>query len=150
MVCQSSPTERGWWNSPLRSRACHPGQTRNPRQNSLSNIRVLPLQKGGEDNAAADARELFQCYALASLARAWQKKAGTAGPISVARDLKRIASKSSTLLELLKRADRNTFEAWAGAQYPEAVTLERGAHEWLQLKNLLDITVHKGPNRREA
>ena len=117
---------------------------RDPSPERLEQIvRALPLQKGGEDNAAAEARELFQCYALASLARAWQKKAGTAGPISVARDLKRIASKSSTLLELLKRADRNTFEAWAGAQYPEAVTLERGVREWLQLKNMLEVTAQR-------
>ena len=85
-------------------------------------IRDLPLEKGRKDNSAADARELFEGYALASLARVGQKKAGTAGSITVARDLKLIAGRSSTLLKLLKRADRNTFEAWAAVPYPEAVT----------------------------
>ena len=106
-------------------------------------IRDLPLKKGGEDNSAADARELFEGYAVASWARVWQKKAGTAGSITVARDLKLIAGRSSTLLELLKRADRNTFEAWAAVPYPEAGALESATREWLQLKNLLEITAQR-------
>ena len=64
----------------------------------------------------------FRVYTLASVARVRQKKSGPAGPITVARDLKLIAGRSSTLLELLKGADRNTFEAWAAVPYPEAVT----------------------------
>jgi hypothetical protein len=106
-------------------------------------IRDLPLEKGRKDNSAADARELFESYALASLTRGWQKKAGTAGSITVARDLKLIAGRSSTLLELLKRADRNTFEAWAAVPYPEAGSLESAVGEWLQLKNLLEITAQR-------
>jgi hypothetical protein len=102
-----------------------------------------PSQGGGEDNSAADARALFEAYALASWARVQQKKLGAAGPITVARDLKLIASRSSTLLKLIKGADRNTFEAWAAVPYPEAVTLEMATQEWLQLKNLLDITVQR-------
>jgi hypothetical protein len=106
-------------------------------------IRDLPLKKGGEDNGAADARELFDGYVLASLARVQHKKLGAAGPITVARDLKLIASRSSTLLKLIKRADRNTFEAWAAVPYPEAVAFEMAKQEWLQLKNLLDITIQR-------
>jgi hypothetical protein len=106
-------------------------------------IRDLPLKKGGEDNSAADARALFEVYTLASVARPQQKKLGAAGPITVARDLKLIASRSSTLLKLLKGADGNTFEAWAAVPYPEAVALETATQEWLQLKSLLDITVQR-------
>jgi hypothetical protein len=106
-------------------------------------IRDLPLKKGGEDNSAADARELFEAYALASWARVQQKKLGAAGPITVVRDLKLIASRSSTLLKLINGADRNTFEVWATVPYPEAVAFEMATQEWLQLKNLLDITVQR-------
>jgi hypothetical protein len=106
-------------------------------------IRDLPLKKGGEDNSAADARELFEGYAVASWARVQQKKTGTASLIGQARDLKKIASKSSTLLKLLKRADRKTFEAWAAVPYPEAVAPEMATQQWLQLKDLLDITVQR-------
>jgi hypothetical protein len=102
-----------------------------------------PSQGGGEDNSAADARALFEAYALASGARVQQKKLGAAGPITVARDLKLIASRSSTLLKLIKGADRNTFEAWAAVPYPEAVAFEMATQEWLQLKTLLDITVQR-------
>ena len=115
-----------------------------PREQQLEQIiRNLPLKKGGEDNSAADARVLFEVYTLASVARVQQKKLWAAGPITVARDLKLIAGRSSTLLKLLKGADRNTFEAWAAVPYPEAVTSEMATQEWLQLKNLLDITVHR-------
>ena len=91
-------------------------------------IRDLPLKKEEEDNSAADARAIFECYEIASLARVWQRKrkSGAAG-LKVVRDLKQIASRSSTLLERLKRADGTTFEAWAAVQYPEAGTLESGA-----------------------
>jgi hypothetical protein len=104
-------------------------------------IRDLPLKKGGEDNSAADARELFEGYAVASWARVQQKKAGTASLIGQARDLKKIASKSSTLLKLLKRADRKTFEAWA--KYPEGIGFNTATQEWLQLKQLLEITAER-------
>jgi hypothetical protein len=115
-----------------------------PREQQLEQIiRNLPLKKGGEDNSAADVRALFEVYTLPSVARVQQKKLGAAGPITVARDLKLIASRSSTLLKLLKGADRNTFEAWAAVPYPEAVAFEMATGEWLQLKNLLDITVQR-------
>ena len=115
-----------------------------PREQQLEQIiRNLPLKKGGEDNSAADARALFEVYTLASVARPQQKKLGAAGPIKVARDLKLIASRSSTLLRLLKGADGNTFKAWAAVPYPEAVTFEMATREWLQLKGLLDITVQR-------
>jgi len=107
-------------------------------------IRRLPLKKGEEDNSAAEARELLAGYASARLGQLWQRKrkSGAAGP-KVVRHLKQIASRSSTLLERLKRADRNTFEAWAAAQYPEAVTLKSATQEWLQLKNLLEVTAQR-------
>ena len=96
-----------------------------PRKQQLEQIvRNLPLKKGGEDNSAADARALFEVYTLASVARVQQKKLGAADAITVARDLKLIAGRSSTLLKLLKRADQNTFEAWAAVPYPEAGSLE--------------------------
>jgi hypothetical protein len=60
--------------------------------------------------------------------------------IEQARDLKKIASKSSTLLKLLKRADRKTFEAWATATYPEEIGFNTATQEWLQLKELLELT----------
>jgi hypothetical protein len=62
------------------------------------------------------------------------KKLGAAGPITIARDLKLIASRSSTLLKLLKGADGNTFKAWAAVPYPEAVAPEMATQQWLQLK----------------
>jgi hypothetical protein len=115
-----------------------------PREQQLEQIiRNLPLETGGEDNSAADARALFEVYRLARVAPAQQKKLGAAGPITVARHLKLIASRSSTLLKLLKGADGNTFKAWAAVPYPEAVALETSTQEWLQLKSLLDITVQR-------
>jgi hypothetical protein len=77
------------------------------------------------------------------VARVQQKKLGAAGPITVARDLKKIASRSSTLLKLLKGADGNTVKAWAEVQYPEAVPFEMARQEWLQLKDLLDKSVQR-------
>ena len=71
------------------------------------------------------------------------KKIGAAGPIKVARELKLIASRSSTLLKLLKGADGNTFKAWAAVPYPEAVAFEMATQEWLQLKSLLDTAVQR-------
>jgi hypothetical protein len=115
-----------------------------PREQQLEQIiRNLPLKKGGEDTSAADARALFAGYTLASVAPVQQKKLGAAGPITVARNLKLIASRSSTLLELLKRADGNTFKAWAAVPYPEAVAPEMATQEWLQLKDLLVITAQR-------
>src|SRR5262245_8374350 len=115
-----------------------------PREQQLEQIiRNLPLKKGGEDTSAADARALLEVYTLASVARPQQKKLGAASPITVARDLKLIASRSSTLLKLLKRADGNTFKAWAAVPYPEAVAFEMAREEWLQLKNLLDVAVQR-------
>src|SRR5262245_3233098 len=106
-----------------------------PREKRLEQIiRNLPLKTGGEDNSAADARALFEAYMLASVALVQQKKLGGAGPIKVARELKRIASRSSTLLKLLKGADGNTVKAWTAVPYPEAVTSEMATQEWLQLK----------------
>src|SRR5262245_3324310 len=75
-----------------------------PREQQLEQIiRNLPLKKGGEDNSAANARALFEVYTPATMARVQQKNLG-----AVARDLRQIASRSSTLLKLLKGADRNT------------------------------------------
>src|SRR5262245_34336162 len=104
-------------------------------------IRNLPLKTGGEENGAADARVLFGAYTSASVALVQQKKLGGAGPIKVARELKRIASRSSTLLKLHRGADGNTVKAWAAVPYPEAVTSEMATQEWLQLKDLLDKSV---------
>jgi hypothetical protein len=115
-----------------------------PREKRLEQIiRNLPLKKGREDNSAADARALIEGCTLASVARTQQKKLGAAGSIKVARELKLIASGSSTLLKRLKGADGNTFEAWAAVPYPEAVPFEMARQEWLQLKHLLDKSVQR-------
>jgi hypothetical protein len=88
-------------------------------------------------------RESFSRATRSQAGLAYSKKTGTASLIGQARDLKKIASKSSTLLKLLKRADRKTFETWAAVPYPEAVAPEMATQQWLQLKDLLDITVQR-------
>src|SRR5262245_61085339 len=106
------------WFPPSISRLPSQPDPREPSPEQLEQIiRRLPLKKGEEDNSAAEARELLAGYASARLGQLWQRKrkSGAAGP-KVVRDLKQIASRSSTLLERLKRADRNTFEAWDAAQ----------------------------------
>jgi hypothetical protein len=115
-----------------------------PREKRLEQIICnLPLKTGGEDNNAADARAVFEAYMLASVAPVQQKKLGAASSTTVARDLKKIASRSSTLLKLLKGADGNTIEAWAAVPYPEAVPFEMARQEWLELKDLLDKSVQR-------
>src|SRR5262245_41115366 len=111
-------------------------------------IRDLPLKEGGTDTSIAAARELLSDRKLATAARTEQRKSGTASPMGVERGLKQIASRSRTLLDLLKRTDRNTFEKWADGA--EGVEHNQAVQEWLQLKNLLAYTTERATAAAQA
>src|SRR5262249_28512004 len=77
-----------------------------------------------------------------------RKKSGTASTAKVERDLKQIASRSTTLFRLLKKADRKTFEMWAAAGCDDGV--EQAKQEWLQLKRLLEASAERASSAAKA
>src|SRR5262245_46863934 len=75
-------------------------------------IHDLPLEEGQEHHCAASARAIFDEHQTVAVELRLRKKSGTASTAKVERDLKQIASRSTTLFRLLKKADRKTFEMW--------------------------------------
>jgi hypothetical protein len=83
------------------------------------------------------ARYLYERF-LARLAARQKRKAGSASPSGIAKQLKEIARRSNALLTRLKRADKNVFDTWARSAEEYDRVLETPTQEWLQLKNLLE------------
>jgi hypothetical protein len=79
-----------------------------------------------------------------------QRKSGTASTLKVQRELKQIARRSSALFRLLKKADRNTFEAWVHPAWSEGLEREAAKQEWLQLRNLLEASAERATRAAQA
>jgi hypothetical protein len=110
-------------------------------------MRNLPLRNEVEDKVECWARYLHDTFLLAKAAVREKKKDGSASPAGVARQLKYIQKGSITLLDRLKHADRNTFEAWARTS-----DLERheATQEWLQLKSRLQTVAERAERAARA
>jgi hypothetical protein len=106
-------------------------------------INTLPLESRRPGSAA---RDILREFERTSVDLRLQRKLGTASSIGIERNLKQIASKSATLLKLLKKADRNTFEAWAFEQFDHA----KAKQDWLQLKVLLEASVERAASAAKA
>jgi hypothetical protein len=109
--------------------------------------RNLPLQNEAKDKVEDCASYLYDTFLLAKAAVREKKKDGLASPAGVARQLKYIQKGSITLLDRLKDADRNTFEAWA-----DTSDLERheATQEWLQLERLLQNAAERAEQAARA
>ena len=105
-------------------------------------IRGLAPSPATESDSAAAARHLYDNFLLATGATRQKRKSGSASLTSVAKQLRDIASGSNTLLRRLKQADRNVFDAWAGAAEEDANrVVATSKQKWLQLKAMLQETV---------
>jgi hypothetical protein len=104
-------------------------------------IHDLPLKEGQEHQCAASARAIFDEHQTVTVQLRMRKKFGTASTGKVQRDLKHIASRSTTLFRLLKKADRKTFEMWAAAGCDDGI--EQATQEWLRLKRLLEASAER-------
>jgi hypothetical protein len=113
-------------------------------------IHDLPLKEGGEDGVAAAARDLLAAHQAIVLALRRRRKSGTASTLRVQRELKQIARRSSALFKLLKKADRNTFEAWVHPAWSEGLEREAAKQEWLQLRNLLEASAERATRAAQA
>jgi hypothetical protein len=113
-------------------------------------IHDLPLKEGGKDSSATDARDLLTEYQDIRVALRLRRKSGTASTLKVQRELKEIARRSSALLKLLKKADRNTFEAWMDAACADGAEREAAKQEWLQPGKLLEAARSEGLEREAA
>jgi hypothetical protein len=98
----------------------------------------LPVKGGDKKSSTTAAQTLLDECLSAKVELRLRKKSGTASTLGVERGLKQIASRSRTLLKLLKNADRNIFEGWVHAARAEEVGREEAKQEWLQLKSLLE------------
>jgi hypothetical protein len=113
-------------------------------------IHDLPLKEGGEDGVAAAARDLLTEHQATALALRLRRKSGTASTLRVQRELKEIARRSSALFKLLKKADRNTFEAWVHPAWSEGLQREAAKQEWLQLGKLLQASAERATGAAQA
>src|SRR5262249_55187653 len=113
-------------------------------------IHDLPLKKGPEDSVAAAARDLLTEHQAIAVALRRRRKSGTASTLRVQRELKEIARRSSALLKLLKKADRNTFEAWAHPACADGAEREAAKQEWLQLGKLLEASAERATRATQA
>jgi hypothetical protein len=113
-------------------------------------IQDLRLKEGGKDSSATDARDLLTEYQAKRVALRLRRKSGTASPVRVQRELKEIARRSSALFRLLKKADRNTFEAWVHPAWSEGLEREAAKQEWLQLRNLLEASAERATRAAQA
>jgi hypothetical protein len=104
-------------------------------------IHDLQLKEGQEHQCAASARAIFDEHQTVAVELRLRKKLGTASTAKVERDLKQIASRSTTLFRLLKKADRKTFEMWAAVECDDGI--EQAKQEWLQLKRLLEASAER-------
>jgi hypothetical protein len=111
-------------------------------------IHDLPLKEGQEHHCAASARAIFDEHQTVAVELRLRKKSGTASAAKVQRDLKQIASRSTTLFRLLKKADRKTFEMWAAAGCDDGI--EQATQEWLQLKRLLEASAERASSATKA
>src|SRR5262245_32523064 len=111
-------------------------------------IHDLPLEEGQEHHCAASARAIFDEHQTVAVELRLRKKSGTASTAKVERDLKQIASRSTTLFRLLKKADRKTFEMWAAAGCDDGI--EQAKQEWLQLKRLLEASAERASSAAKA
>jgi hypothetical protein len=111
-------------------------------------IHDLPLKEGQEHHCAASARAILDEHQTVLVLLRLRKKSGTASTAKVERDLKQIASRSTTLFRLLKKADRKTFEMWAAAGSDDGI--EQATQEWLQLKNLLEASAERASSAAKA
>jgi hypothetical protein len=111
-------------------------------------IHDLPLKEGQERHCAASARAIFDQHQTVAVELRLRKKSGTASAAKVERDLKQIASRSTTLFRLLKKADRKTFEMWAAAGCDDGI--EQAKQEWLQLKRLLEASAERASSAAKA
>jgi len=111
-------------------------------------IHDLPLKEGQEHHCAASARAIFDEHQTVAVELRLRKKSGTASTAKVERDLKQIASRSTTLFRLLKKADWKTFEMWAAAGCDDGI--EQAKQEWLQLKRLLEASAERASSAAKA
>lgn len=97
---------------------------------------------GSDAEPSSGANQLYNDFCLAKIWARSKRKEGTSSQASVAKQLKQIASGAATLAKRLKDADKNVFDAWAGAsEDAEDMMFDpRGpaTQEWLRLKALLD------------
>lgn len=85
------------------------------------------------------ANMIYDCFCLANLVATQKRKDGSSSPTKVAKQLRQIASGSATLARRLKAADKDVFDAWAGAsEDADSMCREIATQEWLHLKTLLD------------
>jgi hypothetical protein len=113
-------------------------------------IQDLRLKEGGKDSSATDARDLLTEYQDKRVALRLGRKSGTASTLKVQRELNQIARRSSALFRLLKKADRNTFEAWVHPAWSEGLEREAAKQEWLQLRNLLEASAERATRAAQA
>src|SRR5262245_11937821 len=113
-------------------------------------IHDLPLKERGKDSSATDARDLLTEYQDKRVALRLRRKSGTASTLGVQRELKGIARRSSALFKLLKKADRNTFEAWVHPAWSKGLEREAAKQEWLQLRNLLEASAERATRAAQS
>ncbi len=92
-------------------------------------------------NSASGAHQLYNDFRLANIWARSKRKEGTASQASVAKQLKQIASGSATLAKRLEAADKNVFDAWAGASDDADDMMfdpREPMQDWLTLKAMLD------------
>jgi hypothetical protein len=111
----------------------------------------LPVKGGDKKSSTTAAQTLLDECLSAKVELRLRKKSGTASTLGVERGLKQIASRSRTLLKLLKNADRNIFEGWVHAARAEEAGWPAPGLDDTQLgESSLPLELHRAqiPDRR--
>jgi hypothetical protein len=111
-------------------------------------VRSLTPRIGVGFDAADAARYLYDSSVSARAAAVEKRKTGSASLASVAKQLRDIASGSSTLLRRLKSADKNVFDAWANVA--EEGSYMTRTQEWLWLESEINDWIESRVRQRDA
>jgi hypothetical protein len=107
-------------------------------------LHTLPLQDGAAPKISTFAHDLYEIFLFANQVTGARRKARSASPNSVKRQLEYIERGSNTLLKRLRNASTGVFQAWAtAADAADDAAYEELLYEWLQLKRLLEYSAER-------